>query len=382
MFSKHDYQVDAKMKRKNFLFKCAICFFSVAATLTMVTTKDVVNAQNGNIEAEDNCMKIAVDSSQKMDRLPDVFKSSASPKAGHVFLVAELSIKEIKCGYIFFKTLTDRIVLYDNNSKIYPLFKWRVEKFQYEDPHDLTSSIAFVEGSILTIVFEIPLQSNLASIKYTYDYGSSWADYDSSSRATIILGESILPRIKPMPWISSLLLDKTEPAWVTIMSENFEGSFPSGAWSFLGNPTWAVDEYKPHDGEKSAWCAKGGTLGIEPETNNYANQMAAWMIYGPFDLSDASNAELVFYLWLNSESEHDYFQWMASTNGTNFYGLETTGNKNGWIKEVLDLKSVYTIGNLCGESKVWIAFIFESDSSVTNKGAFVDDILLRKKVKQ
>ena len=185
-----------------------------------------------------------------------------------------------------------------------------------------------------------------------------------------------------MPWISLLLLDITEPGWITIMSENFEGSFPSGAWSFLGNPTWAVDEYKPHDGAKSAWCAKGGTLGIEPGTKNYANQMTAWMIYGPFDLSNASDAELVFYLWLNSENEHDYFQWLASTDGTDFYGLQTTGNTNGWIKKVLDLKSVYTIGNLCGKSKVWIALYFGSDSSGASEGAFVDDILLRKKVKQ
>ena len=121
----------------------------MAATLAMVTTRDVVNAQIENVETEDNCLKIAVDSIQKMDRLPDVFNSSASPKAGHVFLVAELSIKEIKCGYIFLKTITDNIISYDNNSKIYPLFGLSVPKLQFEDPHDITSSKALVEGSIL-----------------------------------------------------------------------------------------------------------------------------------------------------------------------------------------------------------------------------------------
>jgi hypothetical protein len=185
-----------------------------------------------------------------------------------------------------------------------------------------------------------------------------------------------------MPWIPLLLLDKVEPGWITIMSENFENSFPSGAWSLLGNPTWGTDDYKSHDGAKSVWCARGGSLGTDPMTHYYANQMAAWMIYGPFDLSDASDAELVFYLWLNSEKEHDYVQWLASTNGENFFGVESSGNTNGWIKKVFDLKSVYTIGNLCGISKVWIAFYFGSDSSGTSEGAFVDDILLRKKVKQ
>ena len=185
----------------------------------------------------------------------------------------------------------------------------------------------------------------------------------------------------PAPWLPLLLGDgKTGPDWITIMNENFEGRFPSSSWEILGNPTWAPDAYKPFNGAKSAWCAKGGTLGIEPETKNYANQMAAWMIYGPFDLSDASDAELVFYVWLNSEKEHDYVQWLASTdrNGT-FYGWQRTGNTKGWVKEVFDLKSVSTIGNLCGKSKVWIAFYFGSDSSGTSEGAFVDDITLRKK---
>jgi hypothetical protein len=184
----------------------------------------------------------------------------------------------------------------------------------------------------------------------------------------------------PAFWLPLLLGDdKTGPDWITIMNESFEGRFPAGAWEILGNPTWAADEYKPHGGAKSAWCAKGGTLGIEPETKNYANQMAAWMIYGPFDLSDASDAELVFYLWLNSEKEHDYVKWMASTNGTNFHGWQSTGNTNGWVKKVFSLKSVSTIGNLCGKSRVWIGFYFESDSSGTSEGAFVDDITLRKK---
>jgi hypothetical protein len=350
----------------------------------MVATRDVASAQTETFEAVDNCMKIVVDNIQQVDSLPNVFKSTASPKAGYVFLVAELSIKEIKCGYVFFKTLTNNILLYDNNSNIYPLFSWHVQNLQYEDPHDFASGIALVVGSVLTLAFEIPLQSTLASIRYTYDYGSSWGDYDSSSRATIIinLSDDTNPpsgSVKWMPWVPLLLLDKTEPASITLMSENFEGSFPSGSWEISGDPTWAADDYNPHDGAKSAWCAKGGTLGTDPATHNYANQMTAWMIYGPFDLSDASNAELIFYLWLDSERDHDSVQWLASTDGIDFYGIQSSGNTNGWIQEVFDLKSVYAIGNLCGKPRVWIAFYFASDSSGTNKGAFIDDIVLRKR---
>lgn len=146
---------------------------------------DTGSGQIGNMVTEDDCIKIAVDSTQQLDRLPDEFNSSASPKAGNVFFVAELNIVEIKCGYIFIKALNNIIYLTDNESNTYPLFEARIQGVQYENPNSLSSNTAFVEGSILKIVFEIPLQSNLSFIEYTYDYGSSWADYVSSSRATI-----------------------------------------------------------------------------------------------------------------------------------------------------------------------------------------------------
>jgi len=38
------------------------------------------------------------------------------------------------------------------------------------------------------------------------------------------------------------------------------------------------------------------------------------------------------------------------------------------------------LGNLCGESQVWIAFIFTSDFMTGYEGAFVDDVVLRKYV--
>jgi len=186
--------------------------------------------------------------------------------------------------------------------------------------------------------------------------------------------------ISAMPWIPLLLLQESPPAsWVTIMNENFEGVFPSGSWQVLDDPTWAADNFKPHNGSKSAWCARGGSSGLDPATNDYPNNMDAWMIYGPFNLSDAIDAELIFQLWLKSEFEYDYIYWFASIDGTNFYGDGLSGNSNGWVEKKIDLKSVYNLGNLCGRSEVWIAFNFESDFSITDEGAFIDDITLRKK---
>jgi len=184
--------------------------------------------------------------------------------------------------------------------------------------------------------------------------------------------------ISDAPPLVSSVVRRTSASWTTMMQEDFEGTFPSGSWSVFGDPTWNDDDFKPYGGSWSAWCANGCSSGLDPASSNYPNNMNSWMVYGPFDLSDASDAELLFYYWNESESGSDYFKWMASTNGTTFYGYQVSGNSGGWQYVNFDLTSVPTLGNLCGDSTVWIAFKFDSNSSITYKGAFVDNIILQK----
>lgn len=173
----------------------------------------------------------------------------------------------------------------------------------------------------------------------------------------------------------------TAAGWVTIMTENFEGAFPSAGWEVLGDPTWDDDNYKPHGGGRSAWCANGGTGGRDPAYNDYANNMSAWMIYGPFDLSDASAAEFTFYYWLDTEQDYDWFLYRASSDRAYWGEYKTSGSSGDqWRYRQFNLCDVPGLGNLCGQPQVWIAFKFESDGSVTNQGVFVDDITLRKQV--
>jgi len=181
---------------------------------------------------------------------------------------------------------------------------------------------------------------------------------------------------RPVYLVKEGLGPQSSPA--TLMEEDFEGVFPSGLWSVYGDPTWDDDDYKPYAGFWSAWCANGGSLALDPQFSNYADNMDSWMIYGPFDLSDAVNAELDFYYWNESEVGLDYFSWMASPDGTNFYGYKVSEDSGGWRDIIFDLANVPTVGNLCGESSVWIAFKFDSDSTLNYKGAFVDDIILQK----
>jgi hypothetical protein len=175
--------------------------------------------------------------------------------------------------------------------------------------------------------------------------------------------------------------------WTVIMTEDFEGVFPSGLWDVFDNDGaangeffWDDDDYKSQSGSWGAWPAKGGADGIDPELYYYPNNMDSWMVYGPFDLSDATDAELQFHYWNISELNHDWFSWCASADGTYFYCDSVSGDSFGWNYVNFDLTSVPGLGNLTGDSTVWIGLIFESDSSNFDEGPFVDDFLLQKHV--
>jgi hypothetical protein len=106
------------------------------------------------------------------------------------------------------------------------------------------------------------------------------------------------------------------------------------------------------------------------------------MIYGPFSLADATDAELRFKAWVNTEEPatmYDYLCRFASTDGNVFHGDCIYGNSSGWIDQVLDLSNVPDLGDLAGQSNVWVALWFRSDKAGSySEGVYVDDIILRK----
>jgi inhibitor of cysteine peptidase len=96
--------------------------------------------------------------------------------------------------------------------------------------------------------------------------------------------------------------------WANIMTEDFEGSFP-GPWdvfdsvSGYGEYYWAKRNCRPHSGSYSGWGVGGGANGSSLSCGaNYPDNAKSWMIYGPFDLSSASDAELLFWRWNLAES--------------------------------------------------------------------------------
>lgn len=172
-----------------------------------------------------------------------------------------------------------------------------------------------------------------------------------------------------------------DPAWQDLTTEDFEGAFPGTKWTLYGGPyagpTWGATTYAAHSGSSSGWCGASSL----PPAGGYVDGMQAWMIYGPFSLADASNARVRFWYKNSSEEGFDRFGWYASINGDNFYGAGVSGDQNTWRQETNDLSNVYTLGNLCGQPQVWIAFVFQSDVSVSAlPGAYLDDIVLEKDV--
>jgi len=174
--------------------------------------------------------------------------------------------------------------------------------------------------------------------------------------------------------------------WVTILEETFEGDFPGGSWDVVDNSStgtgyvWGKRDCRAFAGTHSGWGGGGGSAGASFACgSDYPNDLNSWMVYGPFSLANATAADLAFKLWLNSETDFDTLFWGASTDATNFSGIEVSGNSGGWIDETLDVANVPTLGNLTGEPSVWIALVFSSDGDISEaEGAYVDNIVLRK----
>ncbi|MCF7855603.1 MAG: hypothetical protein K9N51_12450 [Candidatus Pacebacteria bacterium] len=175
--------------------------------------------------------------------------------------------------------------------------------------------------------------------------------------------------------------------WVPVKSDGFEGTWP-GDWQTWGNYesegttiTWGRTTYVNRDGSYSAGSQCSA---IDPAESwpfvalAGGDDIECWMWYGPFDLSAATDARVVFY------SQHemgsgDTFSWMASTDDVDYYGTTLTGG-DAWgrcTKRTFDLTSVPTLGNLAGQSTVYVAFKVTWDS-VTNyvDGPFIDDVLI------
>lgn len=175
----------------------------------------------------------------------------------------------------------------------------------------------------------------------------------------------------------------TQPVAV-VMTQDFEGAWPAGGWELSdlsnydgGEHLWGRRDCHPHNGGFAGWSVGGGARGGALScSSSYPNNAFTWAVYGPFDLRGATAASLTFYIWGRTESGFDYFFVGSSTNGENFDGVTYSGDwrsgadGNNYHRRTLDLT-----GRL-GEGQVWVAFVLDTDYSITYEGMTIDDVTL------
>jgi hypothetical protein len=200
--------------------------------------------------------------------------------------------------------------------------------------------------------------------------------------------KAVTPAGPPHVSYFPLIMRPAAPVVTTLMSETFEGDFPSVTWTLhshsgeaTGEHFWGKRTCRPMNGSNSGMSYGGGEVGgaltcEDPQPKN----IVSWMVSPTFSLVGATAAELRYHLWQNSELNYDFFFALASTDGTNFCGRKYSGNTQGWSEQVLDLTNVYSMGSLMGESAVQVAFVFISDftddGGIYYDGAFIDDLSL------
>jgi hypothetical protein len=179
-------------------------------------------------------------------------------------------------------------------------------------------------------------------------------------------------------------LNQPTSGWQTIMTQNFEDNWPGSApgWDVKDLNTdgkqryWDDDNYKPHNLTWAAWPARGGRDGIDPAPGNdqYPNYLDTRMIYGPFDLSDATLAQVNFWLWREVEANRDCLLFEASPDGVTFYTVRSWCDSDPNWRAYNEV----TFNGYGGDASVWIAWRFYSNGSVTYQGPWLDDIKLWK----
>ncbi|HPA22683.1 MAG TPA: M14 family zinc carboxypeptidase [Ferruginibacter sp.] len=179
---------------------------------------------------------------------------------------------------------------------------------------------------------------------------------------------------------------------VTMLNENMEGSFATN-WTAIpsGSANWGF----------TTLSAFGGTHSMtESPLGNYTTSSTRTVTCNTFfNLADATEAYINFWVWHRSENFRDKLQLQVSTNGITWTAVSgsttvmennttnggtlggqpaLTGIRNEWTRET------YNISAYIGFSNVRFRFVFTSDSDASafaferDNGFFIDNVKLFK----
>ena len=187
------------------------------------------------------------------------------------------------------------------------------------------------------------------------------------------------------------------PVWQTIESQTFEADNWAGSKWFVdeigaGDYRWIARDCRAYSGTFSAMAVGGGVDGKNTACSaNYPDNANSWLIYGPFDLTGAVMADFSAMVWVYTEPDVDMLCLTASTDRRIFNGpcvsgaskiTDAQGTYVGWVEEQLDLNRVFKVGNLLGQSGLYVALVFQTNGSDSrpHMGVYADDVVLRKAV--
>ncbi|MCE5238261.1 caspase family protein [bacterium] len=151
-------------------------------------------------------------------------------------------------------------------------------------------------------------------------------------------------------------------------TDGFEATWP-GEWS--DTDYWGRTSSQAKTGTYSAYCVQD----VAPDTGPYPNDSNEWLILGPFSTADLVSGQAVFQLQSQIEDYWDYTFAGFSTDGLNFWGTYFDADTAGWEQKTVSMTDP-NIGDYTGKSQVWFALVFQSDSSVTDVGSYVDDVTI------
>lgn len=163
--------------------------------------------------------------------------------------------------------------------------------------------------------------------------------------------------------------EQTRTGFGNAFFDNFEGT-PHWYVSSQGTQTsnWVITDYRAYSGNRSAYCQN-----VYYPPGPYEDDVQSWMVRDQaYDLTGASTVYLKYWLWLDTEIGADSLMSLVSTNGVNFWVVEgLTGTTGGWLERNIDVSAL-----VANQPQVYVAFIFETDSSTAYEGAYVDDVAL------
>ncbi len=173
--------------------------------------------------------------------------------------------------------------------------------------------------------------------------------------------------------------------------------FSWGVQDFIFNRNVIADD----EFNLSAWCAYTNRDNVNaprwPEDDFYVRNQNAWMWWGEFELIDAIDGTVSFWLYLEmEENAGDVLSVVAFTDeelitsqGEEFsenvpVGISVTADNGQWQRYEFNLDELILNGDednpvtVLGEEEVYLAFVWQTDDSDVNgnRGAFIDDVTL------